>query len=69
MSARRFVGEGRGAPRGGHPSLLALGLGLAVVAMSVVLIGALTGMAGLGWGLLLAGLAAVAVAVERRSAR
>jgi hypothetical protein len=49
--------------------LLALGLVLAVVATSVVLIGALTGMAGLGWGLLLAGLAAVAVAVERRSPR
>ena len=68
MSARRLVGERRGTGLGGPP-LLALGLGLLAVATSVVLIGTLTHVAGLGWGLLLAGLAVVAAVAQRRSAR
>ncbi|HET8812128.1 MAG TPA: hypothetical protein VFM67_06000 [Gaiella sp.] len=45
-----------------------IGLGLAVVA-SVVLIGTLPDVAGLGWGLLLAALALVVVLADRRSGR
>jgi FtsH-binding integral membrane protein len=68
MSARRLSGDRRGAGRG-TTSLVAFGLGLAVVATSVVLIGTLPDSAGLGWGLLLAGLALVVVLAGRRPRR
>ena len=65
MSARRLSGDCRGASRG-TASVFAFGLGLAVVATSVVLIGTLPHVAGLGWGLLLAGLAFIVVLAGRR---
>lgn len=65
MSAR-VIGERRGTTRGSHRSLLVLGLGLGVVATSVVLIGTFADVAGLGWGLLLAGLAFLVAVAERR---
>jgi|KBSSwiStaDraftv2_1062776.scaffolds.fasta_scaffold4753235_2 hypothetical protein len=64
---RRLSADRRGARRA-TISPLVIGLGLAVVA-SVVLIGTLPDVAGLGWGLLLAALALVVVLADRRSGR
>ena len=66
MSARRLSVTRRGASRG---TASVFGLGLAVVATSVVLIGTLPDVAGLGWGLMLAGLTLVVVLAGRRPRR
>ena len=69
MSARRLSTERRVAARVTAASSLAIGLGLGLVGTSVVLIGMLPSVAGLGWGLLLAALALVVVVAGRRPGR